>query len=182
MSPDQTDQFSIQVIQSSLISETLKKEIVSLCNRAYKEDMEPLLETFVDASHILGYFDGVLVSHALWVTRYLQAGTDPIMRAAYVEVVATDSNYRNRGFASSVMKYLIGEIQDYDLAALSPFSVEYYAQLGWELWQGPLFIRTNDKLLPSPDDEEVMIFRLPKTPTLDLNASLSAEWREGELW
>jgi aminoglycoside 2'-N-acetyltransferase I len=182
MSLDQTDQFNIQVIHGKLISESLKKEIVSLCNSAYEEDMEPLLETFVDATHILGYFDGVLVSHALWVTRYLQAGTDPIMQTAYVEAVATDANYRNRGFAASVMKHLIGEIQDYDLAALSPFSVAYYGRLGWELWQGPLLIRTKHELLPSPDNEEVMIFRLPKTPSLDLNASLSAEWREGELW
>jgi aminoglycoside 2'-N-acetyltransferase I len=182
MSPDQKDQFNLQVIHGKLISETLKKEIISLCNRAYEEDMEPLLETFMDATHILGYLDGVLVSHALWVTRYLQMGTGPIMRTAYVEAVATDANYRNRGFAASVMKHLIGEIQDYDLAALSPFSVEYYGRLGWEMWHGPLFIRTKDELLPSPDDEEVMIFRLPKTPVLDLNASLSAEWREEELW
>jgi aminoglycoside 2'-N-acetyltransferase I len=182
MSSDQMDQFNIQVVHSKLISETSKKEIILLCNRAYEQDLESLLETFVDATHILGYFDGALVSHALWVTRSLQAGTDPIMRTAYVEAVATDSKYRNRGFASSVMKHLIGEIQDYDLAALSPFSVEYYGQLGWELWHGPLFIRKNNKLQPSPDDEEVMIFRLPKTPTLDLNAPLSAEWREGELW
>lgn len=182
MSSDQTDQFNIQVVHSNLISGTLKKEIILLCNLAYEEDMESLLATFVDATHILGYSDGVLVSHALWVTRYLQTGTDPILRTAYVEAVATASNYLNRGFAASVMKYLIGEIQDYELAALSPFNVDYYQRLGWELWQGPLFIRTDDKLLTSPDDEEVMIFRLPKTPVLDLKVSLSAEWREGELW
>jgi hypothetical protein len=27
-----------------------------------------------------------------------------------------------------------------------------------------------------------MIYRLPQTPVLDLSASLSAEWRAGELW
>lgn len=183
MSSNQTHQINIQVIQGKLISETLRREIISLCNRAYEEDMQPLFETFIDATHILGYSDDVLVSHALWVTRYLQAGTDLIMRTAYIEAVATESNYRNRGFAASIMKHMmISEIQDYELAALSPFSVEYYARLGWELWHGPLFIRTNDELLTSPDDEEVMIFRLPKTPALDLHAPLSAEWRAGELW
>jgi hypothetical protein len=29
---------------------------------------------------------------------------------------------------------------------------------------------------------KVMILRLPCTPPLDLDAPLSAEWREGELW
>jgi hypothetical protein len=28
----------------------------------------------------------------------------------------------------------------------------------------------------------VMILRLPRTPPLDLDAPLSIEWREGDLW
>ena len=183
MSIDQLEHFEIKVIHSKLTSETLRKEIVSLCNRAYEQDMQTLLETFVDATHVLGYYNDLFVCHALWVTRYLQVGTNPILRTAYVEAVATEAEYRHRGFASSVMKYLVDEIQDYELAALSPFSVEYYERLGWERWRGPLFIRTKEgNLLPSLDDEEVMILRLPKTPVLDVSAPLSAEWREGELW
>lgn len=174
--------FEIKVVHSQLLSETLRKEIVALCNRAYGEDLETLLETFAGATHVLGYHHDLLISHALWVTRYLQAGANPVMRTAYVEAVATEADFRQRGFASSIMKHLVGEIQDYELAALSPFSVEYYARLGWERWRGPLFIRTKESLVPSTEAEEVMIFRLPKTPPLDLNASLSAEWREGELW
>ena len=172
----------IEVLHSNLISETMKKEIISLCNHAYEEDLEPILETFVNATHVLGYSNNLLVCHALWVTRYLQVGTNPIMRTAYVEAVATEARYRQRGFAAAVMKCLVNEVQDYDLAALSPFCVEYYQRLGWDLWRGPLFIRTKGKRISSPHDEEVMIFRLPKTPVLDLNDSLSAEWREGELW
>jgi aminoglycoside 2'-N-acetyltransferase I len=56
-----------------------------------------------------------------------------------------------------------------------------YARLGWELWRGPLFVRTDAGLMPTPD-EEVMILRLPRTTPLDLDSPLSAEWREGELW
>ena len=57
----------------------------------------------------------------------------------------------------------------------------WYARLGWVMWQGKLFIRTDEGLLPTPDDQ-IMIKTLPKSPALDLNGSLSAEWREGELW
>ena len=174
--------FNIKVRHSNQIPETIRKDIVSLCSRAYEKDMQPILETFVEATHVLGYYHDLLVCHALWVTRFLQAGTDPMMRTAYVEAVATEAKYRSRSFASAVMKHLVGEVQEYDLAALSPFSVEYYQRLGWELWQGPLFIRTKNDLMPSLDDEEVMIFRLPKTPWLDLTGALSAEWRTGELW
>ena len=182
MSPDPMERLDIKVLHSSLVSEILREEILSLCNRAYETDMAAILETFLDATHVLGYYRDTLVCHALWVTRYLQVGKDPIMHTAYVEAVATDADYRNRGFASSVMKHLIDEIQEYELAALSPFSVQYYERLGWERWRGPLFIRTKGDLLPSPAGEEVMIYRLPGTPVLDLDAPLSAEWREGELW
>ena len=67
------------------------------------------------------------------------------------------------------------------LFASSPSFAVTYARLGWEFWRGPLFIRRADRLIPTPD-EDVMILRLPKTPPLDLEAPLSAEWREGELW
>jgi aminoglycoside 2'-N-acetyltransferase I len=173
---------SIQVVRGASLSDAARRDIISLCNRAFEEDLELLLDTFVGATHVLGYCDNSLVSHALWITRHLQVGTGPLLRTAYIEAVATDRNCRNRGFATSIMKRVAAEIQDFDLAALSPFSVAYYERLGWELWRGPLFIRSESGLLPSPDDEQVMILRLPGTPDLDLSAPLSAEWREGELW
>jgi aminoglycoside 2'-N-acetyltransferase I len=60
--------------------------------------------------------------------------------------------------------------------------VAYYERLGWELWRGPLYVRAEAGLLRSPNDGEVMILRLPKTPDLDFDRSLSIEWREGEVW
>lgn len=175
------ENFTIQVTPSENLPDNLRREILSLCNRAYEEDMEALFETFLNATHVLGYSDNQLVCHALWVTRFLQAGDHPPLQTAYVEAVATEARYRKRGFASAVMAHLAGAIQDYELAALSPFSVDYYQRLGWELWRGPLFIRQDSSLLHTPD-EEVMIYRLPQTPMLNLNDPLSAEWRAGELW
>ncbi|GAP09476.1 predicted acetyltransferase [Bellilinea caldifistulae] len=176
------NQLTIQVVQSAFLSDEDRKPIIALCNRACEEDLEPLFNTFVGATHVLGYHNGLLASHALWVTRDLQVGNSPLLRTAYIEALATDPAYRGRGFATAIMKRVADEIQDYELAALSPSSVAFYERLGWELWHGPLFIRTQTDLLPSPDQEQVMILRLPKTPPLDLNAPLSAEWREGELW
>ena len=118
---------STQVVRSESLSDTDRKNIISLWSRAFQE--EPLF-TFVDATHVLGYYDDFLVSHAMWVTRYLQVRTDPLLRTAYVKAVATEQVYRNRGFATAIMKRVADEIQDYDLAALSPFSVAYYERLG----------------------------------------------------
>jgi hypothetical protein len=70
---------------------------------------------------------------------------------------------------------------DFDLGALSPSDDGFYVRLGWETWRGPLSIRTATGSMPTPEDR-VMILCLPGTPDLDLDAPLSAEWRDGELW
>jgi hypothetical protein len=80
-------------------------------------------------------------------------------------------------------------LDEYDLAALCPADTRLYGHLGWEYWQGPLFIRQVPEppthlegLIPTPE-ERVMVLRLPRTPPLDMTQSLSAEWRPGgELW
>jgi aminoglycoside 2'-N-acetyltransferase I len=172
----------LEVVHADQLSPNLQADIHTLCNRAYEEDLKPVFSTLIDATHVLGFLGTSLVSHALWVTRWLQVDTQPILRTAYIEAVATEKEYQNRGFVATVMKRVAEEIQDFELGALSPFSVAYYERLGWELWRGPLFVRTDEGLLRIPRDGDVMILRLPRTPVLDLYAPLSAEWRDGELW
>jgi aminoglycoside 2'-N-acetyltransferase I len=172
----------IEVIKGQTMSSDERKTIINFCSQAFDEDLESLFNTFSHPTHVLGYQAGKLVSHALWVTRWLQVDNNPMLRTAYVEAVATGNKYRGLGYATAIMKRVAEVIQAYELGALSPFNVVFYERLGWELWQGPLYIRTEAGLVRSPRDETVMILRLPKTPNLDLNTSLSAEWREGKLW
>jgi aminoglycoside 2'-N-acetyltransferase I len=172
----------LEVVRADQLDPDLQSKILVLCNKAFGEDMTPIFSTFKDAVHVLGYLESSLVSHALWVTRWLQSGTEPVMRTAYIEAVATEKEYRNLGFATAVMHRVAEEIREFDLGALSPSNAGYYERLGWELWRGPLFIRTSNGLIRSPSEEEVMILRLPRSPDLDSSAPLSAEWREGELW
>jgi len=172
----------IDVIKGKDLSSDERKNIITFCNRAYEEELDALFSTFVDPTHVLGYLDGILVSHALWVTRWLQINKGPLMRTAYVEAVATEKAFRGLGYATAIMKRVEKEIQGYELGGLSPFSTAYYERLGWEQWRGLLYIRTAAGLVPTPGEGQLMILRLPKTPTLDVHDSLSAEWREGELW
>ncbi|HSM25153.1 MAG TPA: GNAT family N-acetyltransferase, partial [Anaerolineaceae bacterium] len=106
----------------------------------------------------------------------------PKLRTAYVEAVATHPDFQHRGFASLIMRKVVDEIQDFDIDGLAPFSVDYYTRLGWELWHGAMYERKENELVASPKDEEVMIYRLPKTPAMDLDSAISIEWREGEVW
>lgn len=148
----------------------------------FRRRLRAILEFFVDTVHILARLDGKLISHALWITRWLQIGSGPVLRTAYVEGVATDENHRGQGFATIVMDRLAKEIMDFEIGGLSPAETSLYTRLGWQYWQGPLFHRKSKALIPDPDDESVMILRLPKTPDLDLSAPISIEWREGEVW
>ena len=171
----------ITLVETGALASAERAEVLALCNRAYEEDLGPLFETFDGSTHVLGTLSGSIVSHAMWVTRWLQPGDGPLLRAAYVEMVATDPPFQRRGYASQVMSRLAEAMVDFDLGGLCPAIPLMYARLGWEFWRGPLFIRRAGRLIPTPD-EEVMILRLPKTPPLDLEAPLSAEWREGDLW
>ena len=171
----------VEVLHADQLTSEQLAEIHALCNRAYNADLEPLFQTFTDATHVLGRGGSAVVSHAMWVTRWLQPGNGSPLRTAYVEMVATEPQFQGHGFATAVMRRLARAIYDFEVGGLSPAEPMLYTKLGWVFWQGPLSIRMQDGLMPTPDGS-VMILRLPKTPPLDLTLPMSAEWREGELW
>ena len=176
------DRLSLKTVLKRDLTQIESSEILDLCSQAYEEDYAPDLTTFENAYHILARLDGKLVSHALWITRWLQIGSGPLLRTAYVEGVATDAHYRSRGFARAVMECLAKEITDYEIGGLSPAETSLYTHLGWEYWRGPLFHRKDGALIRDPADEAMMILRLPKTPVLDLTQPISVEWRPMEVW
>jgi aminoglycoside 2'-N-acetyltransferase I len=161
----------------------VRDEIPALCRRAYGEDLQAALDSFTDPIHVIATVDGQIVSHALWITRWLAPGGRAPLRTAYVEAVATDPAFQRRGHASSVLRALIEEVEGFELAALSPSDQgqELYRRLGWEAWKGPLLIRQGARRMATPD-EAIMIHRLPGSPPLHLEDSMSAEWRPGEVW
>ena len=178
------ENLTIEILHDNQLTSEQLAEIHALCYRAYAVydvDLEPLFHTFTDVTHVIGWWGSAIVSHAMWVTRWLQPGNQPLLRTAYVEMVATEPEFQGRGFATAVMRRLASAIHDFELGGLSPAEPLLYTKLGWVFWRGPLFIRTQDGSIPTPDGS-LMILRLPKTPPLDLSLSLSAEWREGELW
>jgi aminoglycoside 2'-N-acetyltransferase I len=176
------DILDIQVKHHQVLSEGEYSEILVLCTQAYQRDFLPFLKSFQNPTHVLGRYLGRLVTHALWVTRWLQVNPSPPMRTAFIEAVATAPDYRNQGFASEIMRRVTREIRDFEIGALSTGSPGFYARLGWQLWRGPLFIRTESGLMPTPDEHGVMVLILQKTPKINLDAPLSAECRNGELW
>jgi len=173
----------IQFVSSADLTPTQRAAILDLCNAAYEEEMSPYLSDIGPGLHALGTVDGALVSHALLVERWLESPALPLMRTSYVELVATHPDRQRRGYGSQLMRALEPRMAPCVIGALSPSDPAFYARLGWELWRGPLAVRTAAGVEPSPPDEEVMVLRLPETPAaLDLDAPLSIEWRPGEVW
>ncbi|MDE2420802.1 MAG: GNAT family N-acetyltransferase [Gammaproteobacteria bacterium] len=183
-----------QVIPAQRLSQADLQSIQDLCTRAYGEDVWCDYEYLKAAYHVVGRDAGVIVSHALWVNRSLSVNCAAPLMTAYVEYVATEPTLQGQGLASQLLRFLLNYIQNqeaihaeldfappYQLAALAPAESQFYERLGWELWQGDLYIRQQGDLIPTPDDD-VMIFRLTTTPEISTTDDLSAEWREGELW
>lgn len=176
-----TGKLSIDLKSGEALSQDEINEILTLCSNAFEEDFKPFLQTFTQPIHVVAKLGTKLVSHALWITRWLQAGDSPLLRTAYVEAVATERSYRRRGYATLVMARLGQEIQSYEIGALSPAETSLYTRQGWEYWQGPLYARKEGRLIPIPG-ETAMILRTPKTPAMNTRAPLSIEWREKEVW
>jgi aminoglycoside 2'-N-acetyltransferase I len=171
----------LSVAHVDLLSTAERDEIVSLCGAACDKDAGQLFAPLPGSMHVRAWLDGHLVGHACWVTGWLQPEGLALLGTAYVEAVAVDPGHQRRGIDERVMRRLTIEIQDDDLAALLPAVESFYERLGWELWGGPTAIRTEDGLLPTPY-EDIMILRTPRTPPLDLNARIPAEWRVGDMW
>jgi aminoglycoside 2'-N-acetyltransferase I len=105
------------------------------------------------------------------------------LRTAYIDAVATLPAYQGRGHASALMRHLASRIDDeYVLACLETERVEFYERLGWELWRGPLAGRSEQGLIPTPEQKGIMILRLSQAPGLDLDSTLTIEAQDTRIW
>ena len=155
---------------------------MTLCREAYQEPLDSYLEDVGAGVHLLGRVDGAVVSHAMFVERWLQLGSGQLLRTAYVELVATRPDAQCRGYATAVMRRVAEEIVPFDIGALSPTDEKFYARLGWKVWRGPLSVRIGTNVVPA-DDEGLMVLPVPRTPPgLSLDEPISIEWRPGEVW
>ncbi len=143
-----------------------------------------------DLAHALGGVhaivtqDGAIVGHGSVVERELHAGGRPL-RTGYLEGVAVLPERQGRGLGTLVVRALSDEVRArFELGALDTGAFAFYERLGWERWRGPTFVRTagGDRRTPE-EDGYLMILRTPTTPAdLDVDAPLSCEWREGDVW
>jgi aminoglycoside 2'-N-acetyltransferase I len=134
--------------------------------------------------HFVLDVDGVIVSHAAVVERELRVDGRPL-RTGYVEAVATLPARQGEGLGSRVMH----DVSDYlvttfELGALATSVQGFYERLGWQVWQGPTYVRTpNGDERTADEDGGILVLLTPRTPPdVDLSAPISCEWRPGDVW
>ena len=133
--------------------------------------------------HAMVWEDDELVGHAAVVQRRLLHG-GRALRAGYVEGVGVRADRRRRGHAGALMEALERVISvTYDLGALSASdaAARLYAGRGWQLWRGPTAAITPSGIERTPDDDG-SVYVLPVTATLDLDAEIACDWRDGDVW
>ena len=173
--------FTIEHRESSALTLEDSEALIRLCDAAYGVLTRPFFEQLCPGDHLLGRWHGVLVSHLMWVTRWLQPGGHVPLKTAYVEMVATHPEHQRQGYATRLLEHAVPFLAEYPLAALCPATEGLYSRVGWRFWRGPLSARKDGGEIPTPE-ERVMILVNERTPTLDLDAPISVEWRPGEVW
>ena len=124
--------------------------------------------------------DTVIAHGSLVMRRLLHDGRS--LRAGYVEGVAVRPDRRRAGHASTVMAALEALGPAYDLLALSSSEegVAFYESRGWQRWRGPTSVLAPDGVEPTPDDDGSVY--VLGAAGLDLDGSITCDWRPGDVW
>ena len=179
-----TESITVTSAQTEDLNAATRASIIQLCIAAHQEEDFKHLFSYIPSGgrHFIAYRGAELVSHAVVTTRWLQPEGQPVLKTAYVDAVATLPAYQGQGYASAVLRQLAREIDDYVIACLETERPDFYERLGWEVWRGSLAGRSEQGLIPTPEQSGIMVLRLPQTPALDLDRGLTIECQTGRIW
>jgi aminoglycoside 2'-N-acetyltransferase I len=137
----------------------------------------------VGGVHFVLDLEGHVIAHASVVERELHIDGHPL-RTGYVEAVAVAPGHQGVGFGSAVMGDVTSYVRGaFELGALGTGRQRFYERLGWQVWMGPTSVRTADGLGRTPDEDGfILVLRTASSPPFDLTASISCDFRPGDVW
>jgi len=180
-----TETINITSANTEDLNAATRAEIIQVCIAAHQEEDFKNLFTYVPTGgwHFLAYRAEELVCHAGVSTRWLQVEDQPLLKTAYIDAVATLPAYQGQGYGSALMRQLASDIdREYVIACLETDRETFYERLGWQTWRGPLAGRSEQGLIPTPDQHGIMVLQLSQTPPLDLDLALSIECQDERIW
>jgi aminoglycoside 2'-N-acetyltransferase I len=134
-------------------------------------------------THFLLEDDGRVVGHASVTPGELHVDGRPV-ETGYVKAVAIEPAMQRQGLGSRLMAAVSAHIDaGFELGALATDSQPFYERLGWEIWQGPTFVRLATGMEATPGaDGHILIRRTRCSPLLRLSDPISCEWDGGASW
>ena len=180
-----TEPGKVRLFKTEELDAPTRRAIVNLCVTAHQEEDFKNLFSYVPSGgwHFLAFQGEELVSHAMVTTRWLQPEGHPLLRTAYIDAVATLPTAQGRGHGSALRRHLAKTIEsEYVIGCLETERVEFYKRLGWEAWRGPLAGRSEQGLIPTPEQKGIMVLRLSQTPNLNLDSTLTIECQDRRIW
>jgi aminoglycoside 2'-N-acetyltransferase I len=133
--------------------------------------------------HVLAWEEDALVGHASVVQRRLLYD-GRALRAGYVESVAVRPDRRRRGIGAAMMEQIERVIRAaYELGALgaTEAGAALYRSRGWKRWQGETWaLAPSGPVRTESEDGDIYVFEVGIE--LDLGATLTCDWRDGDLW
>lgn len=174
----------IQTVRTADLSERGLQGVTQLFEAAFGESFDGYWDDIGPALHFMALGNGELLAHACIVARELHTQGHQL-RTGYVEGVAAWPDRQGQGHSTKVMQALNEFlVENYQLGGLSTGVNDFYTKLGWETWEGQTYMRMRDGALARTAEEDgtVMVLRTKTTPALSTRASISAEWRPGEVW
>jgi hypothetical protein len=90
------ESLELRTMRTSDMDQRTRETVVRLCIDAHQEEDFQNLFSYLppEGLHVLAYLDERLVGHAVVTIRWLQAGNGPLLRAAYVDAVATSPTHQ----------------------------------------------------------------------------------------
>lgn len=174
----------VSTAHTSDLDEATLKAARELLDRAFEGDMsDDDWEHALGGVHALVWEGDELVGHASVVQRRL-LHRGRALRTGYVEGVGVRADRRRRGHGGALMEALERVIRGaYELGALSSSeeAMDFYAGRGWKQWRGPTSVMTPTGISRTVDDDGG-IYVLPLAVPLDLDAELTCDWRDGDVW
>lgn len=174
----------VSTAHTSDLDEATLKAARELLDRAFEGDMsDDDWEHALGGVHALVWEGDELVGHASVVQRRL-LHRGRALRTGYVEGVGVRADRRRRGHGGALMEALERVIRGaYELGALSSSeeAMNFYAGRGWKQWRGPTSVMTPTGISRTVDDDGGIYVLLLAVP-LDLDAELTCDWRDGDVW
>lgn len=157
----------------------------ALMDRAFDDFEDEDWSHALGGEHALVVEDRRVVAHGCVVLRRFLLG-ERVLRVGYVEAVAVEPDLQRQGLGTAVMAALERLAPAYDLLALgaSDEGRPMYDARGWVPWRGPLHVLGPSGVERTAEEEGYVLVLAGALAldALDLDAPLTCDWREGDVW